>query len=312
MSEPMKKRMKKEEGKEEILENTAGISGKERAKLHRERKKKYYQSLEKENATMKIEIKELKERLEVYEKETLRPKSIQNDDLVDRISMVSRLSQSETAKLEKLHKEDQYALKSLPKMYRKDESTVKYSSIENTKDTRGAFGSERVELLRELFKSFLENILPLENKGALYLFDKIPLARCIRAMKHDRNKFANGKTITGNEIVDKILNTKMSKNFLEFSKNHGKRHQKLVSEIRRLVKSLVKVRNKIFNCLNELQNFRINMKNAEEVSFSKEDQIKLFEMFSELEKEGCFDIHTIWQLEKKQGEEYRDEAELSE
>mmetsp|Transcript_10934 Transcript_10934/g.10837 ORF Transcript_10934/g.10837 Transcript_10934/m.10837 type:complete len:132 (-) Transcript_10934:32-427(-) len=131
-------------------------------------------------------------------------------------------------------------------------------------------------------------------------------------MKHDRNKFANGKTITGNEIVDKILNTKMSKNFLEFSKNHGKRHQKLVSEIRRLVKSLVKVRNKIFNCLNELQNFRINMKNAEEVSFSKEDQIKLFEMFSELEKEGCFDIHTIWQLQKRQGEEYRDEAELSE
>ncbi|CAI2372506.1 unnamed protein product [Moneuplotes crassus] len=304
--------MKKEEGKEEILENTAGISGKERAKLHRERKKKYYQSLEKENAVMKVEIKELKERLEVYEKETLRPKSIQNDDLVDRISMVSRLSQSETAKLEKLHKEDQYALKSLPKMYRKDESTVKYSSIENTKDTRGAFGSERVELLRELFKSFLENILPYESKGAIYLFDHIPMARILRAMKHDRNKFANGEKITGNKIVDKILNTKMSKNLAQFMKNHGKRLQKLNHEIRRLVKSLVKARNRLFNSLQTLHNFRIDLKTAEEMCFEKEDQIKIFEMFSELEREGCFDIHTIWQLQKRQGEEYRDEAELSE
>ena len=45
-------------------------------------------------------------------------------------------------------------------MYREDPNKINYSMIEQTKETRGAFGTERIAAIKEHFKNFLENIIP--------------------------------------------------------------------------------------------------------------------------------------------------------
>lgn len=92
--------------------------------------------------------------------------------------------------------------------------------------------------------------------------------------------------ITGKKDIDQILNLKMSDSFISFCKIHAKRHNKICTEIRKSVKALVKARNKIFKSLQELHDFRKGMEGAEEVSFKKEDQMKLAETFQELDQKG--------------------------
>lgn len=182
MSGVKRKRVKVDEFKEiEASEKQVYTSAKERAKLHRERKKKYYQELESENSSLKEKIKFLEQRIADFEanstllKAPPQPLNLVNDGLTEK--SLSSLTNSQNAKIEKLQMENDYALRTLPRMYKQDKQKVSYTSMEQTKETRGALGTERVRLLRELFNSFLKNILPVENKATLYLFDNIPLTR---------------------------------------------------------------------------------------------------------------------------------------
>ena len=102
-------------------------------------------------------------------------------------------------------------------------------------------------------------------------------------------------------------------NFIDFTKLHGKLYSKLANNIRKHVKSFVKVRNRIFRSLKTLANFRQKLKGFESSAFTKEDQMNIFQVFGGLENESILDPFTIWQLKKRNlDDDYISEPELTE
>jgi len=106
---------------------------------------------------------------------------------------------------------------------------------------------------------------------------------------------------------------RFSESALDYIKTYGKDNLKLIHNIRKWVRKLVYVRNKLLDSMKDLHLFR-NIERSERLlyHFRKEDHAKITEVFTPLLEEGYMDYKTIFKIDtKKERSEYDSEIEIS-
>ncbi|CAI2359701.1 unnamed protein product [Moneuplotes crassus] len=292
------------------------LSGKERARIHRKRKKLYYEGLESENKTLKLKIGELEQKIESLEKalEGAKDNPV-NNAIIKKLSnsAFSPVKLPEISNLIKLKMSEEFKYEEFPKMVQENPTKVKDIKVETIDDSVGIYGKERIQYLKDQFKNIIDNIVPFEIKICLLLFDHIPLSKFLRMVGGSRNKFMERKT-TGNQILDLIIQTEMSDEIYHFLKEKGKEFTKNIQMIRKLVRSLVHTRNKIFQLLKQC-----NSEDAKKLIFKNynmfpyTDRTKVAQLATKIKEMGGIDDFKVWKIDKRsQGDEYTSDIQLSE
>ena len=227
-------------------------------------------------------------------------------------SAFSEIKLPKISKFEKLKSGEDYNYNSLPKMFKNNPDSVKYSMYEQIKESVGVYGSDRIDYLKQQFRNILENVLPFEIKLSMFMFDKISISKWVRYQRKSRKKYTDNVS-TGNPIVDKLLEVKLSTSVVEAMKRHGKDYIKLLNGLKKLISKFVYVRNKIFQCLKEISLF----KREEDVNLgsvlNKEDIVKIFELKKTVEDIGAISVNELWNIATKPiDKEFGSDIELSE
>mmetsp|Transcript_23758 Transcript_23758/g.26382 ORF Transcript_23758/g.26382 Transcript_23758/m.26382 type:complete len:141 (+) Transcript_23758:83-505(+) len=116
------------------------------------------------------------------------------------------------------------------------------------------------------------------------------------------------------ELFDRLLEMKFSDRALNFFKNSGKDNLKLVHDIRKWVRKLVYVRNKLLQSMKNLHFFKNNGGDERVLyPFTKEDHTHLTEVFMPLKDEGYMDHFHLFKIDKREeAKDYSSDIDLSE
>mmetsp|Transcript_6840 Transcript_6840/g.5990 ORF Transcript_6840/g.5990 Transcript_6840/m.5990 type:complete len:137 (+) Transcript_6840:490-900(+) len=134
------------------------------------------------------------------------------------------------------------------------------------------------------------------------------LSKWIRFQEGKNNKYKlSEKDSEYSELKRLFVKNKFSECFLSFCKVHGGSVINNLKNIRKYVRKLVYIRNKILQTLRALYNtFEDNNE-----PYTKSDHMMLMTEFSTYLMTGI-DKFDIWKIKKKTKEEYTSEIELSE
>ena len=231
----MTKRMKTSETSEEATMQK--MTAKERAKVHRERKKKYIQDLEEENRKLNLKVKELSEELNTlkqkYEHEgSVRSYKEKKSETTSITYTQVDSSYPQVNKFLKLKNEEEFKYKGLPKMLKENPDMVKYSMIQQSRELVGVNGKYRVSFIKDQFKNILDNVVNLEARSAIVMYSKIPVSKWARIAGATPQKF-NQKSRTGDKDFDEVVETEISEDLINFVKTHGKKYFKNYDNIKR-------------------------------------------------------------------------------
>lgn len=148
--------------------------GRVRAREHRERKKRYIQELEHEVKVLRERVDTLEQQLAEYKQITCEtsPKSMEeskaHQDGIDGL-------------LEQLRSEEKFAHEDLPKLIKTNPDNIKLTMIAQTNEKVGEFGTVRINLLKECFKTIIENIIPVDTKMVVAILSKNSINKCRRS-----------------------------------------------------------------------------------------------------------------------------------
>ena len=146
-------RKRQSSGDQEGIEQTQatrGLNNKERARLHRERKRFYYQEIESEVQELREKIRLLTEENEKL-KEEIKEKSLWvcSDKHGKTWILDEKTNEKEFNKdLERLIQEEKFAYEEIPKMLKNNPEKVRYTLIDQTKETMGSYGTARIKFLK--------------------------------------------------------------------------------------------------------------------------------------------------------------------
>lgn len=230
-------------------------------------------------------------------------------------SAFSPVKLPEISNLIKLKMSEEFKYEDLPKMARENPdqiSKISQNEVEKMEQSVGLFGTERVKYLKSQFKNIVDNIVPPEIKICLLMFDHIPLSKFLRLIGGTRNKFMQRKS-TGNVVLDMALQTEMSEEIVTFLKTRGKEFIKNIQEIRRMVRKLVYVRNKIFELLKKCESDAKKMVFKNYNNFPYTDRTNVAQMVTMIKEKGGIDDFKVWKIERKpKVKDYGSDIELSE
>ena len=85
--------------------------------------------------------------------------------------------------LERLKTEEKFAYEGLLNLIKHDPEQVRFTMIDSVLQSVGDFGTERVSFLKDWFRKILENVIPIDSKAAIVLFDNISLSKFIKKHK---------------------------------------------------------------------------------------------------------------------------------
>ena len=134
------------------IEGVKPKTNKDRSKEHRQRKKLYINTLEEK-------VQHLEERVRELEAE--------NESLKELVESSKPDPEDSTAlnKHEVLINEEKYAYINLPKLLKVDPEKVRFTMIDQTLDVVGDYGSKRVTLIKDCFRTIIDNIMSIESKA---------------------------------------------------------------------------------------------------------------------------------------------------
>ena len=167
-----------------------------------------------------------------------------------------------------------------------------------TKSEEGVVESQRINYLKKQFRNIIENVIPLENQLMLVLFEHIPISKLIRMKNSSRYKFMDRKS-TGIPLLDDFVETQVSDDLINFVESHGKNFLKILQEMRRLVKKLVYVRNKIFETLTSLYDLDKESKIVTYFSLNKKDYQEVSNHCIKMKESGVFSDKTLWHINER-------------
>lgn len=140
--------------------NSLGKTKAVRAKEHRQRKKEYYAKLEQRVVELENEVLSLQhENKRLNEKLKTQNKKDERGDEENKID-IHKLNVLEN----KLKSEEHYYYDKLTKSIKKSPELVRFSSIYNSQELIGYYGSYRIALLKASFDTFIKNILPYQAR----------------------------------------------------------------------------------------------------------------------------------------------------
>ncbi|CAI2374837.1 unnamed protein product [Moneuplotes crassus] len=329
-----KKRTLKERAKKEKT-----LSIKERSKIHRERKKRYYQELEKKVADLEEENRQLRAKL---------VRSLGEKDLG------AGLGAGEKGSAQVLQEEEKNVYELYPKIIENNPSQFRMSMYETSRDLQGAFGTERVKVLKSAFNSIVENCIPSFFKVLLCAFNYIPCDRFFPLLRDRSKKHRSMYKFYRSEVPDKVYknstdasagenspsteeipdNTKIlsqscnakelhqrrfrieqalysypfSESVIDCWTKVGKKTRDYLKEVKHTIKDLVSVRNKLLRILSGLHDDFFESSMYE--SFTAQDVSTFGKLCCDLKGSDLLDPFMLYELKKPHSEE-REEDEIS-
>ncbi|CAI2373117.1 unnamed protein product [Moneuplotes crassus] len=289
-----KKRVIKERAKKEQT-----LSAKERSRIHRERKKKYYDDLERR-------VHELEE---------------ENRKLKERIKMIASNTSPKIDPLSQLHQEENFMYRVLPKVISQNPDQFRMSMYETGRDIEGPNGSLRVKVIKDAFRKIIDNCMSPHMKFPLAAFTHIEPKKVYSTLKdiarNNRVPYkyyrADNENQGQGEMQSSHLGEKVSAHryFMEsllykypFSERMvdcwiyiSPRTKKFCFTMRKLVKNLVKVRNQMLNAMKEIHKCFFEAKMYE--SYTKQDLVNIHLLSNDLKGSEVIDPLHLFQLSPK-------------
>mmetsp|Transcript_19318 Transcript_19318/g.17136 ORF Transcript_19318/g.17136 Transcript_19318/m.17136 type:complete len:323 (-) Transcript_19318:45-1013(-) len=299
-----------EEEKEAPFPTTPNqLSNKERAKMHRQRKKQFYLQLETDNKQLKqdlINLKELNKRLEDRLAVFINNSSVKDSAKGEESEALSEVGEEvkfikkyESANLIKLKRTEYFHYYILPRLCMENPEKIKLSLVEQNREEIGAYGDARVSFLKEQFNNIIENIVPTEMKFALMLGDFIPVSKFVRMARSKCNKFQPNK-LANSAFGRGILKITWSDRCLEFFKVSGTKYVNLMREVRENIQELVKLRNKTLNTLQDFIKCNVKENFYTNYPYSKFDIASFAENMLKLQKENVFNKFDLFKIRKRE------------
>ena len=103
----------------------------------------------------------------------------------------------------------------------------------------------------------------------------------------------------GNFIMDKILETKFSQSLINFIKDHGREYTKILQDLRKMIRKLVYVRNKIFYLKERIKEIENKANFSNHFPLSIDDQRKILTVMKELKKQQILDAASLWHIPQR-------------
>ncbi|CAI2376447.1 unnamed protein product [Moneuplotes crassus] len=300
-----KKRVIKERAKKDKT-----LSVKERSKIHRQRKKKYYEDLERR-------VEELEE---------------ENKKLKASIQAISKMSPTNDL-LTKLQQEEDFMYCVLPKIVTQNPDQFRMSMYETCRDAEGPYGSLRIQVIKDSFRKIIDNLMPLNFKVLLAAFSHVETKKLFDMardkIRNDRilSKYYRAHTRnqdTVNKCEERTEKRCRNRYFIESSfykypfseaviscwSKVTNRTKKFCFTMRKLVKNLLKIRNQMLNEMKDIHNCFFEAKMYE--SYSKQDLINFSALCNEFKGTEIIEPSYLYELENKSSddEKYQD-AEIS-
>lgn len=231
------------------------LSCKERSKIHRERKKRYYLELEKKVETLELEV------------QTLR---VENEELKNQKNVNRVLQNPPENDFPSFLDEERSDFEEFPEFFSETPVFQKEIMLSENKGKYESYNADRVNLLKQAFRTIIDNIIPVPQKSAFLMFTETSLPKI---MKCWRNKDQHRKPykfyrdeIGMNQVEEVFKHANFSESFLDvISETHQECHLYLKS-IRYCVQDLVMVRNKLLSLLKENGNFQYHTQIFEKMS----------------------------------------------
>ncbi|CAI2369960.1 unnamed protein product [Moneuplotes crassus] len=281
-------------------------SSKQRAKEHRERKKQYIQiledkvkNLEKENLSLKQQLKQQKNKEEQTKEED---KNATSSKIAGQ-SCIYKYNSS-------LQEYEDYYFNTLAKKILLDPTQVRYSEIEQAAEKICDYGDKRREYLKNTFKDFLDNIMNPEMKTIAAACKNLSLSEAKRRSKLKKRTRKYLKKLDAPNPTDFLFSGSFRPKVSDFFENSGKKILRYFKSMKQLINKLVEIRNQIFNLQTESKEF---LESPEIMTYTKEDASSIFKLYFELKDTKMITSHHLWDIPiKEHSEEKYEEGELTE
>lgn len=124
---------------------------------------------------------------------------------------------------------------------------------EGIRDKIGPFGTYRIDVLKQSFRSIIEDIVPLELKIFMTMHQKSTVEKIVKLGRY-KNKFHHKpykfyKETTEETIEDILFRFEFSNSIINYWEKSAPDFNKFLDELKGYVHDLVKLRNKIFTLL---------------------------------------------------------------
>ncbi|CAI2374404.1 unnamed protein product [Moneuplotes crassus] len=302
------KRVKIDEEKEEEIA-MKHLSSKERSKLYRTRKKAFIKKLERENSELKEQVRKLSK-----ENQDLQDQLLNNchatDEESSKRSAFIEIHPPEINKYLRLKREEEYRFKTLAQKLKKFPNDVSYSMMEQTRDDVGPFGRIRVEYLKEQFNNIIENCLPFGIKSMMYTFHKIPIYQWLKFQAGSKKKYAEYNIGEDYELIKKC---RISKKGLEFFRDNNREINTTLFNLKKWIRKLVYVRNKLFHTLKIMQDFKKDKEGIRSLyPVPKDDQVTIMLNNQYLKEKGLLNPFDLYKIGRKSKDaDYTSDIELT-
>lgn len=203
--------------------------------------------------------------------------------------------------VQKLHMEENFAYIDLPNMILKDPEQIKFTMMENTLDKMGNHGSLRVKTIKNAFKVIIDNIVCRETKAAMAILNNISVRRWVSICRaNKRTKKAKYKLQEDPEKLDIesfVGSLKFSNTILDKWEKCGRDYKEDIEKFKRLIRKLVRTRNKILTHLKSNHDFLYSSKLYEH--FMKQDHVTISEMANWFKDTPYVNPHELFDIPKK-------------
>ena len=277
-------------------------SNKERAREHRSRKKAYYQQLEDKIFKLEEQVKALTE---------------QNNELRDKLDKSSECKETAPSKTDsclKLIKDEEVKPLQVPKILKSCPSQLRFTMVDQCKTLVSNYAADRIRLLKNPFRTIIENVIPLETKVLIACIDSLSVQKFVAIFKDKKRvrkqKYKLEDSELKSDLEEALAKCEFSDSLVDKWRTLGKDCKVVHLKLRTLMQKLVKVRNQIFTSLSSLNKLFAESGICE--AYQSQDVESMFEMCKIVKEFGLIDSHNLWGIPLRAlNSETYNESELS-
>ncbi|CAI2376244.1 unnamed protein product [Moneuplotes crassus] len=252
-------------------------SNKDRSKAYRKRKKEFFKdleqkanNLERENEDLRAENKRLQEIIEQgnFGKKEFKTKLEENED---------------------------YVYNNIMQKIKKDPESLRLTMISQAYEDIGEYSAARIEIIKQHFKSILDNIASFDNKVVHCCFKGMSASEFVRKQRSKKRniKFAK-KYETAKDLFTEY---DFSDLFIKAVENGTTDYLKPFRKIQKIAQQLVCLRNKLINTWKEIRD-QIEGNDCS-LNFEKQDLANFSSLFERLKKTNLISTHKAWEIPVK-------------
>lgn len=165
----------------------------------------------------------------------------------------------------------------------------------------GVFGSERIKLLKDCFKTIIDEIFPIDSKFYVALNNEIPFKEVIKIerdkIKHNRKSYKFCKETTEKSVLDILKQFDFTSTILDYFEKYGEEIYNRFNILKQYIHELIILRNKIFSLLKVIDDFNFE---SQIFNFANlKDHSNYCKLLVHLKGTKYVDPFHLWEIPKK-------------